>query len=93
MEALEWRFRSDIPKNFISAGVDITNLGLYSTLQRYDFTMSIGPRRVFNQSLGTLTKVQSVSRPCFRSENDELIIAMGCLAENRAFFGWADKCL
>ena len=30
-----------------------------------------------------MTKVQSVSRPCFRSEDDELMTAEGRLAENQ----------
>ena len=38
-----------------------------------------------------MTKVQSVSRPRFRSEDDELMTAKGRLAENRAFFGWTDE--
>jgi hypothetical protein len=40
-----------------------------------------------------MTKLQSVSRPRFRSEDDELMTAHGHLAENRVFFGWTDKCL
>ena len=38
-----------------------------------------------------MTKVQSVSRPRFRSEDDELMTAKDRLVENRAFFGWTDK--
>jgi hypothetical protein len=30
-----------------------------------------------------MTKVQSVSRPCFRSADDELMTAQGRLAENQ----------
>ena len=48
---------------------------------------------VFNYGLGAMTKVQSVCIPRFGSENDELMTAKGRLAENRAFFGWTDKCL
>ncbi len=64
-----------------------------ATLYRLRFHDEYRAGCVFNQGLGTMTKVQSVSRPRFRSEDDELMTAKGRLAENCPFFGWTDKCL